>query len=125
MHERIPCAGCGYDIRGLDPNGRCPECGIPIDTRPVDLASRAYAVASITFTALSLLCVLTITFAFGGFIFAIVGACFAADAGAVRSTHRQDPRYRRMAKLAMYVNAGTLTLGIAIVGAAVINAIIA
>ena len=23
----IPCAECGYDLRGLSPPGRCPECG--------------------------------------------------------------------------------------------------
>src|SRR5207253_4221002 len=24
------CATCGYDLRGLAPDGRCPECGTPI-----------------------------------------------------------------------------------------------
>src|SRR5947207_5733226 len=23
----IPCERCGYDLRGLDPAGNCPECG--------------------------------------------------------------------------------------------------
>lgn len=23
----VACAGCGYDLRGLSPQGRCPECG--------------------------------------------------------------------------------------------------
>jgi hypothetical protein len=26
----LPCVACGYDLRGLDVNGRCPECGVPI-----------------------------------------------------------------------------------------------
>ena len=28
----VPCAGCGYDLRGLTPTGKCPECGFDIDT---------------------------------------------------------------------------------------------
>jgi hypothetical protein len=32
-HER-PCLGCGYDLRGLTREGRCPECGLPISTAP-------------------------------------------------------------------------------------------
>jgi hypothetical protein len=26
LAESIPCRRCGYDLRGLDPGGRCPEC---------------------------------------------------------------------------------------------------
>ncbi|HNQ22247.1 MAG TPA: hypothetical protein PKK06_04050 [Phycisphaerae bacterium] len=26
----LPCRGCGYNLRGLLPTGRCPECGVPI-----------------------------------------------------------------------------------------------
>lgn len=26
----LRCAGCGYDLRRLRPDGRCPECGRPI-----------------------------------------------------------------------------------------------
>jgi len=26
IHERV-CAQCGYDLMGLKPKGRCPECG--------------------------------------------------------------------------------------------------
>lgn len=26
LAESIPCRRCGYDLRGLDPDGRCPEC---------------------------------------------------------------------------------------------------
>ena len=25
------CANCGYDLQGLSPQGRCPECGQPFD----------------------------------------------------------------------------------------------
>jgi len=25
----LPCARCGYNLRGLHPAGRCPECGLP------------------------------------------------------------------------------------------------
>jgi len=27
----VPCLACGYDLRGLDRTGRCPECGNAID----------------------------------------------------------------------------------------------
>jgi hypothetical protein len=27
LDEDVPCAGCGYNLRGLAPTGRCPECG--------------------------------------------------------------------------------------------------
>lgn len=26
----LPCAGCGYNLRGLTRDGRCPECGAPV-----------------------------------------------------------------------------------------------
>jgi hypothetical protein len=26
----VPCVGCGYNLRGLHPAGRCPECGAAI-----------------------------------------------------------------------------------------------
>ncbi len=29
MKDR-PCPGCGYNLRGLETGGRCPECGTPI-----------------------------------------------------------------------------------------------
>jgi hypothetical protein len=25
--RKSQCASCGYDLRGLDPSGKCPECG--------------------------------------------------------------------------------------------------
>jgi len=28
--EDIPCRRCGYNLRGLSPEGRCPECGIAV-----------------------------------------------------------------------------------------------
>lgn len=30
IHDSHPCSRCSYDLRGLDANGRCPECGTPI-----------------------------------------------------------------------------------------------
>ena len=27
LSRDIPCAECGYNLRGLAPQGRCPECG--------------------------------------------------------------------------------------------------
>ena len=30
IHEDRPCADCGYNLKGLRLNGRCPECGAPI-----------------------------------------------------------------------------------------------
>jgi hypothetical protein len=26
----LPCVSCGYNLRGLDPAGRCPECATPV-----------------------------------------------------------------------------------------------
>lgn len=32
MRQQRPilCLNCGYDLRGLTPTGRCPECGTPV-----------------------------------------------------------------------------------------------
>lgn len=30
IDEDRPCIGCGYNLRGLSPNSRCPECATPI-----------------------------------------------------------------------------------------------
>lgn len=30
INKNIPCESCGYNLRGLDPGGCCPECGLPI-----------------------------------------------------------------------------------------------
>ena len=30
LAEDVPCVGCGYNLRGLDPSGRCPECGMSL-----------------------------------------------------------------------------------------------
>ena len=28
--EDVPCVGCGYNLRGLEASGRCPECGMSL-----------------------------------------------------------------------------------------------
>lgn len=30
INSDLPCLSCGYNLRGLDPNGVCPECGIEV-----------------------------------------------------------------------------------------------
>lgn len=32
LTERLTCAACGYDLRGLSVLDRCPECGLRIAT---------------------------------------------------------------------------------------------
>ena len=32
LTSRVICRECGYNLRGLDPAGHCPECGEPIET---------------------------------------------------------------------------------------------
>ena len=29
--EDLPCVRCGYNLRGLDVTGTCPECGGPVE----------------------------------------------------------------------------------------------
>ena len=31
LQADVPCARCGYDLRGLTPPGKCPECAFDID----------------------------------------------------------------------------------------------
>src|SRR5947209_6633658 len=50
--QQVLCIGCGYDVRGLDGAGRCPECACPIarsiearrqgGTRPLHLSDRRW-----------------------------------------------------------------------------------
>jgi hypothetical protein len=30
VQDDSPCRKCGYNLRGLSPDGRCPECGTPV-----------------------------------------------------------------------------------------------
>jgi hypothetical protein len=30
VESSVPCVDCGYDLRGLDAGGECPECGTPV-----------------------------------------------------------------------------------------------
>lgn len=39
--KNLRCFGCGYDLRGRDPNAKCPECG-----RPVSDSMRAWSQSS-------------------------------------------------------------------------------
>lgn len=40
IQQSTPCPGCGYDLRGLRLDGKCPECGRPtIDTFARNVAS--------------------------------------------------------------------------------------
>ena len=44
--ELGPCRGCGYDLRGLKPGGKCPECGTSIPSGTATLGGDATARAS-------------------------------------------------------------------------------
>src|SRR5690606_16268158 len=46
IEQDVPCPDCGYNLRGLRMDGRCPECGRPtIDTfaRPLRAATGVLA----------------------------------------------------------------------------------
>jgi hypothetical protein len=40
------CVGCGYCLRGLEPPGRCPECGVPFEGRQLLLYGVPHRAAS-------------------------------------------------------------------------------
>ena len=46
VSQDMPCLGCGYNLRGLRSDGRCPECGKPVrhtlDGDLLNLGPRAY-----------------------------------------------------------------------------------
>jgi hypothetical protein len=44
----VPCTGCGYDLRGLPPDGRCPECGAVIADSLAEAVATRPAVAGAT-----------------------------------------------------------------------------
>jgi hypothetical protein len=70
----VACIGCGYDLRGLDPAGRCPECGLRLhwtfraprqlseyNANWVTRMSRATRVLAITYGGLFIFLVLGLT----------------------------------------------------------------
>ena len=46
--EALPCLECGYDLRGLDAHGSCPECGelIALSTRGPTSVARTPCIRS-------------------------------------------------------------------------------
>ena len=56
VNDDLPCAGCGYLLRGLDPAGHCPECNHPIDDsrRAQSLLPTRRAVRALTLGAAAL-----------------------------------------------------------------------
>ncbi len=50
----IPCASCGYDLRGMKIGDQCPECGTVVRQYPVQDQVAGKAVASFALGILSL-----------------------------------------------------------------------
>jgi hypothetical protein len=47
LRRDIPCSGCGYNLRALAPQGRCPECGRDVSVSLAEHVSPGAAVAPI------------------------------------------------------------------------------
>ena len=75
--EDLPCIRCGYNLRELSPDGRCPECGTPIhrsihgdllsaaDPAWLTRVSRGFTLieaAAVTLASIALFLVLALTF---------------------------------------------------------------
>ncbi|MDP6541903.1 MAG: hypothetical protein QGF07_03865, partial [Phycisphaerales bacterium] len=41
VNRSLPCSRCGYDLKSLEANGNCPECGEPIRLTIIDIVDPA------------------------------------------------------------------------------------
>ncbi|HEX5692093.1 MAG TPA: hypothetical protein VFX76_18890, partial [Roseiflexaceae bacterium] len=66
IEKDVPCANCGYNIRGLKPGKLCPECGVPIpfdfETAADPLLSGDHARRARTQWGLTLMCAAIVAF---------------------------------------------------------------
>ncbi len=102
----FPCAECGYDLRGLSTDGRCPECGRDIArSDPSTRRASAWAVARGPAARVS---------AFWSTLWSVLWHRDFFDTLAVQRPALEPARFvRRVAFLAGVLVAGALALGVA------------
>lgn len=82
----IPCAACGYDLRGVKIGDNCPECGATVSQYPIRDEAAGKAVASMVLGILSI--VTCMMYGLPGLICGILAMVYAKRARlAVQSGH--------------------------------------
>lgn len=77
-NQRIRCASCGYDLRGVAIGSACPECGTPVAQVGTPQLSSGKAVASLVLGIVSL--VTCFMYGVPGIICGIIAVVFARKA---------------------------------------------
>lgn len=89
-HTDVPCVGCGYNLRGLEASGKCPECGLDISrslhgdqlvySGSAYLASLCRGIRIIFAALIAQVALLALGIAAGAVVFGLVGGGSASPA---------------------------------------------